>query len=213
ARVPLVEAVPVADVSLAVLPAQVDLAAIAQVRKVYEPEPEVLRRAAELDDLLERVLHPFGQLLDALGVGAPLRSVEDATARERGAVEDRDVIRRQERRRARAARAGAEDQGSRLGDREIHARQAKLGRRGELPQSRALGRVRGLPGRHRKGREPTSGERLPEVGAELRWVPAHEPARLAGAGDSRHDLRHLRERRHAVKDAADLLELATEALE
>src|SRR2546430_11436126 len=82
ARVPLVEAVPVADVSLAVLPAQVDLAAIAQVRKVYEPEPEVLRRAAELDDLLERVLHPFGQLLDALGVGAPLRSVEDATARE-----------------------------------------------------------------------------------------------------------------------------------
>src|SRR5205823_3812160 len=33
------------------------------------------------------------------------------------------------------------------------------------------------------------------------------------AGDSRHDLRHLRERRHAVKDAADLLELATEALE
>src|SRR5207244_1129939 len=77
----------------------------------------------------------------------------------------------------------------------------------------ALGGVRGLPGRHRNGREPTGGERLPEVGAELGRVPAHEPARLAGAGDSGHDLRHLRERRHAVKDAADLLELATEALE
>src|SRR5947208_1711363 len=86
ARVPLVEAVPVADVSLAVLPAQVDLAAIAQVRKVYEPAPDVLRLAPDLDDLRERVLHPFRPLLDALGVGAPLRSVEAATARERAPV-------------------------------------------------------------------------------------------------------------------------------
>src|SRR2546430_8413475 len=48
ARVPLVEAVPVADVSPPVLPAQVDLAAIAQGRKVYEPEPRSEEHTSEL---------------------------------------------------------------------------------------------------------------------------------------------------------------------
>src|SRR5204863_6348136 len=72
-----------ADLPLAVLPAQVDLPAVTQVREVHEAEPEVLRDAAELRDPLEPVLHPPRQLLDALGVGAPPSPVEDPPAGQR----------------------------------------------------------------------------------------------------------------------------------
>src|SRR2546425_11874117 len=82
-RVPLVEAVPVTDLAFTVLPAEVDLATVAQVREVHQAEPQVLRPAAELHDLLERLAHPFGQLLDPPSVRAPLRPVHDATAGQR----------------------------------------------------------------------------------------------------------------------------------
>src|SRR5438046_2206838 len=75
--------VPVADLALTVLPARIDLATVAQVGEVHQAEPEVLRRAAEVDDLLEVLAHPLGQLLDPPRVRAPLSPVEDAAARQR----------------------------------------------------------------------------------------------------------------------------------
>src|SRR5439155_9429651 len=95
----------------------------------------------------------------------------------------------------------------------IRARQAEPGRRDELAQSLTLGRARTLPRRHRDRLEPVGGECGPEIAAELGGVPAHERARRALASDSRDDRHHLREGRHAVEDAADLLELVAEALE
>src|SRR5215831_16496193 len=76
--VAFVEAVPVMDGVLAVFPAEVDLAPIAQVQEVDEPEAQILRRAAELDDRAEPLLHLGGQALDALDPGAPGPLVEHA---------------------------------------------------------------------------------------------------------------------------------------
>src|SRR6185369_1481098 len=78
--VALVQAVPVANLALTILPAEVDLAPVAQVQEVDEAQAEVLGHAAQLGDRAEPTLHLGGQALDPVLVGPPRPAVEDAPA-------------------------------------------------------------------------------------------------------------------------------------
>ena len=89
-------------------------------------------------------LGPVMKLIDAPRASA--RASPRARPRGRGpacgqrldehvAIEDRHVAGRQQRRRARAAGAGDHDERAGLGDREIHAGHAEVGRRGDRPQA------------------------------------------------------------------------------
>ena len=67
-----------ADLALAVSPAEVDLTSVAEVQEVDQAEAEVLGRPAELDDLAETPTDLAGQPLDLVLVSAPGPTVENA---------------------------------------------------------------------------------------------------------------------------------------
>src|SRR5207245_9912542 len=78
--VAFVQAVPVADLALAVFPAEVDLTPVAEVQEVDQAETDVLGRAAEFDDLAQPPTDLAGQPLDLGLVSAPGPTVENAAA-------------------------------------------------------------------------------------------------------------------------------------
>ena len=85
-RITLVEAVPVANALLAVLPAEIDHAAVAQVREIDEAEAEILGHPAQPRDVLEALLDRLLEAGDPLGVGPPRRLIDEAAAREGDAL-------------------------------------------------------------------------------------------------------------------------------
>src|SRR5712691_8032503 len=85
--VALVEPVPEADLGFAMTPAQVHFPIIVeQIRKIHESEAQVLRGAAELQNLLEAPLHLPGAFHDRRGLLLPRFTVDRGAARERDSL-------------------------------------------------------------------------------------------------------------------------------